>query len=231
MLLNSGGGVGPRVTKLLHDQGVGTIRSGSLSSAEERLLARCLSDVFWVVDKLGLPRYVAEKAGELAWKAVAAKVVKRARKPTAAAMVYIASNHHGICKTLGDIAAATDVSVNQLSREIGKIVFGLNIKVKPLDTVLFIERITKSLYLDGETTEMACQIYRISSVDRKLSGRKPSAVSAAAVYLACKRRNVKITLNSVAEAGGISVLTLRKTVSLLQNILTEKRKLDQNKSS
>lgn len=224
MLLSSGGGVGPRVTKLLHDMGVGTMRSGPLSSPEERLMTRVLSDVFWVADKVGVPKAVAEKAGELARKAVASKLIKRSRKPTAAALVYIASNHHGLCKTVEDMASTTDVPVNQLNREIGKIIFGLRIKVKPLDAFRFIERIAKNLELDAETTDAACQIFSTSNAGKKLSGRKPSAVSAAAVYLACKKRKIKITLNRVAEAGGISVLTLRKTVYLLEAILEESGK-------
>lgn len=219
MLLDSSGGVGPRVTELLHDHGVGTINAGRLSSAEERLLSRVLSEVIWVGDKIGVPKAVAERAGELARKAVAAKLVKRARKATAAAIVYIAINHHGLCRTVEEIAATMDVPVHQLNKEIGKIVFGLKIKVNPLDTAIFIERIAKMLELGSDITEAACRIYTSSAVGSRLSGRKPSAISAAALYIACRMKGKKVTLTQLAETGGISVLTLRKTINLLETVL------------
>ncbi|MEM1947173.1 MAG: transcription initiation factor IIB family protein [Candidatus Caldarchaeum sp.] len=228
MLANSRGGVGPPVTELLHDKGIGTIRSGRFSPRDEKLLVRLLGDVFWVADKICVPREVAETAGELARKAVATKAVKKARKTTAAALVYISCSHHGFCRTLEDIASNTDIPVNQLNREVGRMVFGLKIKVKPLDVSSLIERISRSLELSHETTAAACEIYRISTFSRKLAGRKPSAISAAAVYIACRKHGVKTTMTQLAEAGKISLLTLRKTITLLESILEELRNKGEN---
>jgi len=218
MLLDSRGGVGPRVTSLLHDGGIGTISKGRLLSSEERLLTRLLSEVFWIADKIGLPRQAAEGAGELARKAVFSKLVKRSRRPAAAALVYLSANNNGLCKSMEEIASAADVPLNQLNREVSRLVFGLNLRLKPFNVAALIDKLTRTLELPQTTANTACRIYQSAASSGKISGRKPAAISAAAVYLACRREGVKKPLSTVSEAAGVSVLTLRKAIALLESI-------------
>uniref|UniRef100_A0A7C5LDN4 Transcription initiation factor IIB family protein n=1 Tax=Caldiarchaeum subterraneum TaxID=311458 RepID=A0A7C5LDN4_CALS0 len=216
MLFDGKEGVGPRLTQLLHDRGIGTIKTGRLSPSEEKLLTRLLSEVAWISDKLALTKLVAEKAGELSRKAVAQKVFKRARRASAAAAVFIASNHCGLVKTLEEVALASDVPVNMLSHEVSRMVFGLNIKVKPPDYEALITRIGKNLGLEPSTVEEAVKLCNDLCLGRLLMGRKPSAVSAAALYIACTNNGLKIPFTRLASAAGVSALTLRKTIQHIQ---------------
>ncbi|MEM4189238.1 MAG: hypothetical protein QW544_01810 [Candidatus Caldarchaeum sp.] len=208
--------VGPRVTELLHDRGVGTIKTGRLSPAEEKLLSRLLSEIVWISDKLALSRLVAEKAGELSRKAVAQKVFKRARKASAAAAVFLALNQYGLVNTLEEVAAASDVPVNMLNREVSRMVFGLRVKVKPPDYEALMTRIGKNLGLEPQLVEKAVKLCNDLCLGRMLMGRKPSAVAAAALYTACVNNGLKIPFTKLAEAAGISTLTIRKTIRHIQ---------------
>ncbi|MCS6769219.1 MAG: hypothetical protein NZ570_02140 [Candidatus Caldarchaeum sp.] len=213
MLFDGKHGVGPGVTNLLHDRGLGTVKTGRFSSAEEKLLSRLLSEVVWVSDKLCLPKPVAEKAGEIVRLAVDRRVFRRARRASAAAAIYIASNHMGFSKTLNEVSAASDAPAALLAKEVSRIVFGLNLKFKTPDYEALTSRIAKSLELEHEVVEEACRLLREWRVRFLVMGRKPSAIAAAAVYVACRSRGVKISMTRLAEAGGVSAPTLKRIVS------------------
>ncbi len=215
--------LGPGITHLLHDQGVGTIRTGRFSSPEEKLLTRLLSEIAWISDKLGLTKSVAEKAGELGRRAIAQNLFRRVRRASAAAVVYIASNQQGLCKTLEEVASASDVPLTMLGKEVSKLVFGLKIRLKPLDCEVLITRFGKILELEQEIVDEACRLYRDRRISRVLMGRKPSAVSAAIMYLACRNKGHRIPLSKVAESCRVSVLTLRKTIASIQSAVNDQK--------
>jgi transcription initiation factor TFIIIB Brf1 subunit/transcription initiation factor TFIIB len=109
-------GVGPKLTPLLHDRGVGTLKVGRMSTARERLLSNMLREVAWVSDKLGVGMGVAEMAAEFVRRAVEKGVVRRTLRASAAAAVYLAANHHGLGRTLDDVAKAADIPTTQLAK-------------------------------------------------------------------------------------------------------------------
>jgi len=221
MFLDAEKGLGPGLTHLLHDQGVGTIKTGRYSPPREKLLSHLLGEIVWISDKLGLPKVVAEKAGELGRRAVAQGLFKRARKASAAATVYVAAKQYGLGKTLREVATASDIPLSMLNHEISKIVFELKVKVRPINYELLITRIGRILNLQPEIVEEACTISRNSRLTNNLMGRRPSAVSSAILYMVCRRNGLKIPFTRIAEAAGVSSTTLRKTVDHLKSLMTE----------
>ncbi|MEM2973487.1 MAG: transcription initiation factor IIB family protein [Candidatus Caldarchaeum sp.] len=216
MFFNGKNSVGPGLTSLLHDRGLGTVKTSRLSSPNEKLLSRLLSEVVWVSDKLVLPKHVAEKAGELVRLAVAEGVFRRSRRASAAAAVYIASNHLNHSKTLQELAAAADVPVALLAKEVSRTVFGLNLKAKAPDYEMFMHRIARTLNLEHEVLEEGCRILKEWRERNLVAGRKPSSVAAAAVYFACRRLGVKVYVARLAEAGCVSAPTLKRIITYLE---------------
>ncbi|MEM0443601.1 MAG: hypothetical protein QXS57_04735 [Candidatus Caldarchaeum sp.] len=218
MFFNGKNSVGPGLTSLLHDRGLGTVKTGRLSSRSEKLLTRLLSEVVWISDKLVLPRHVAEKAGELVQLAVAEGVFRRSRRASAAAAVYVASNYLNYSRTLQELAAAADVPVALLARELSRTVFGLNLKARAPDYEMFMHRIAKSLELDHGVLEEGYRILKEWRERNLVAGRKPSSVAAAAVYFACRKLGVKVYVARLAEAGCVSASTIKRIITYLERL-------------
>jgi len=210
-------GVGPRFTPLLHDRGVGTLKVGRVSTARERLLSNMLREVVWVSDKLGVGTGVAEMAAEFVRRAMEKGVVRRTSRASAAAAVYLAANHHGLGRTLDDVAKAADITTTQLTKHVSNFVMGINLRPIPPNYDALVKRFGKALEISSEVVERACMLLKTGGLASQLVGRKPSAVAAAALYLACRSRGQKISMTRLSEASGVSILTLRKTTNILSS--------------
>ena len=220
-------GVGPKLTPLLHDRGVGTLKVGRMSTARERLLSNMLREVAWVSDKLGVGMGVAEMAAEFVRRAVEKGVVRRTLRASAAAAVYLAANHHGLGRTIDDVAKAADIPTTQLAKQVSRVVIGLNLRPMPPNYEALVKRFGKVLDVSPEVVERACMLLKTHGLASQLAGRKPSAVAAAALYLACQSGGQKIPMTRLSEASGVSSLTLRKTTNILSSYCggAEKRHL------
>jgi len=208
-------GVGPKLTPLLHDRGVGTLSVGRVSTAKERLLSKMLGEVVWVSDKLGVGRGAAELAAEFVRRAVEKGVVKRTLRAAAAAAVYLATSQLNLGTTLEDVARAADVPTTLLVRQISKTVIGLNLRPNPPNYEALVKRFGKMVDAHPDVVQRACTLLKTHGLAAQLIGRKPSAVAAAALYVASQHKGHKIPMTRLSEASGVSLLTLRKTTNIL----------------
>lgn len=158
-------------------------------------------------DGLGLPEDVKAKAEEIYMQARAAKLsLGRDGRVVRAASVYAACRVLGYPITLLEVAQLHDCPRGMVGRLYRILARELGLKPAPETPESYIMR-NKRL-LSRRVVEKTLKILRRCS--SSLVGRKPSAVAAAAAYLASDRRLKPIWLGEVFSTTPVSVRVLSK---------------------
>jgi transcription initiation factor TFIIB len=184
------------------------------TSQKEKRLAMGLSMVDRYVSYLGLPKNYKEACALIYRKAVANNLIRgRSVQTVAAAVIYAVCRLNGIPRTLEEIGRACSLTSKAERKRIGKAyralsrTLKLNVPlVKPED---YISRFSADLGLTQKTHEEAVKIVREAQGIENLSSAIPAGIVAAAIYIAARKTNEKITQKRISQVVGVSEPTLR----------------------
>jgi transcription initiation factor TFIIB len=204
-----------------------------LYGSTDRSLKRAFTELDTLKDKLALPNSVVEKAAYLYRKAQERGLIRgRTMSAMIAATIYIACRQILAGKTLNEIAEGSNVKPKILSQSYRILVTELDIKTAPmLDPMKCIAKVANKLKLNERTTRQAMNIMNEIITKEKSAGKHPMGLAAAALYMSClnntfpdsskkdNRNNNTRTQASIAQAAGITDVTLRNTVKKLKNEL------------
>ena len=161
-----------------------------VSNATERNLAFALSELDRMASAMGLPRNVRETAAMIYRKAVNKNLIRgRSIEGVVAASLYAACRQCGVPRTLNEVADSSRVG----RKEIGR-------------TYRFM---TRELKLSGEVQTKAAEILKDASEKELTSGRGPTGVAAAAIYISSILCNERRTQREVADVAGVTEVTIR----------------------
>lgn len=230
--------VGAPMTYMMHDHGLSTIidwrdrdiygrdlppgrreemqmlrkwqRRIRVSDATERNLAFALAELERVASQLGLPKNVREEAAVMYRSAVEARLIRgRSIEGVAAAALYAACRKHSIPRTLDEISQMSRASKKEIGRSYRFILRELAIKIPPTNAVDYIHRFVNDLTLPGVVQSKALEIIQAAEEHGLTSGRGPTGVAAAAIYIASTLLNYKRTQRDVANVAGVTEVTIR----------------------
>jgi transcription initiation factor TFIIB len=230
--------VGPPMTYSIHDKGLSTMidwrnrdsygkdlapkkraqiyrlrkwqRRIRVSDATERNLAFALSELDRMASHLTLPKNVREAASVLYRRAVDKRLIRgRSIEGVAAASLYAACRKCKVPRTLDEIATVSRVGKKEIGRSYRFIAGELNISIPPTNPIDFIPRFTSSLNLPGDVQSRAVEIIQTASERGLTSGRGPTGVAAAAIYIASVLLNQRRTQRDVAEVAQVTEVTVR----------------------
>jgi transcription initiation factor TFIIB len=213
---SSGQKLDPSMHSMIHRLRTWNFRTQIHTTAERNLL-RALNELARVKDKLGLSDAIIEKTAYIYRKAQE-KHLTRGRSVSAilAAAIYIACREMGASRTLADIAAAMDVKRKIISRSHRILINELDINVPPVDLVKCIAKIANKMSIDEKTKRMAMHTM-VDLVDREIStGKSPMALAASVLYTSCIRNDENKTQRNIAEAAGVTEVTIRNRVKDLR---------------
>ena len=125
------------------------------------------------------------------------------------AALYIACRELGIPKTLKEIAGANNIKRKALAKSYRLLISELNIKIPIVDPTKCIVKVANKVNLNEKTKRNAVDI--IYQLNKKgiSAGKDPMGVAATVLYLACLNTGEKRTQTDIAQAAGITVVTLR----------------------
>ena len=171
-------------------------------------------------DKLGLSDSMVEKTAYIYRKAQE-RGFSRGRSIAAVldAAIYIACREIGISRTIKDIATISDVRWKELARIYRILVFELYIKIPIVDPMKCITKVANKVNLSEKTKRQGMSIMKDLSEREISAGKHPMSLAATVLYLSCRMTGENITQENIANAAGVTGVTLRNRLNDLKKQL------------
>jgi transcription initiation factor TFIIB len=182
----------------------------NIHRSSERNLSRAFQKLDILKDKLGLSDTIVEKTAYIFRKVHERQLLRgRTVDGMLAAAVYVACREMGTSITLKDIAAASNLTYKDVSRNYRVLVFGFDIKIPITDPMKCIAKVANKLGINEKTKNQAMSIMN-EIVKREMSpGKVPMGLAASVLYLACRLTGEEVSQTSVAAASGVTEVTIR----------------------
>ncbi len=181
-----------------------------VSNATERNLAFALSELDRMASGMGLPRNVRETAAMVYRKAVNKNLIRgRSIEGVVAASLYAACRQCNVPRTLDEIAGASRVGRKEIGRTYRFMTRELKLKLMPTRPEDYISRFCSELKLTGEVQTRAMEILSEAAKKELTSGRGPTGVAAASIYISSILCNARRTQREVADVAGVTEVTIR----------------------
>jgi transcription initiation factor TFIIB len=178
---------------------------------------RAFSELDRLKDKLGLSDAMVQKTAYIYRKAEEKRLIRgRSISSILAAAIYIACREMGAARSLRDVTEITNVTRKALSRSYRLLVIELDIKVPLVDPMKCITRIASKAKLSEKTMRTA--ISTMNEVVKKeiSAGKDPMGLGAAVLYLSCLTNGENTTQKDIAEAAGVTEVTVRNRLNDLK---------------
>lgn len=182
----------------------------SIATSMERNLVIALAELDRVASSLGLPENIKESAALLYRKAVKEELIRgRLIESVVAAVIYAICRLQGIPRTLDEISRASGIEKKEIGRAYRFLKAELNVDVPLTDPAQYVPKFATALKLGGEVQEEAVRLIRKALRKGLISGRGPTGVAAAALYIASAMHGEKKTQKEVADVAGVTEVTIR----------------------
>ena len=181
-----------------------------ISTAIERNLKLALAELKRVSSFLKLPGAVDEEAAKIYTMAVQRGLVRgRSMESVVAGALYAACRRHEVPRTLDELSEASGIDKKEIGRTYRFITRELGMRILPSNPIDYIPRFASALKLSAETQSKAVEILEKAQEIELTSGRGPTGIAAASLYVAALINNEKRTQREVADVAGVTEVTIR----------------------
>ena len=181
-----------------------------VNASSDKNLRQALSQLATLKDKLSLNDAVIEKASYIYRKALEKGLVRgRSISALIAAALYAACRDTETPRTLKDIAQASNIKRKDIARCYRLLLRELNLKMPVVNPINCISRIASRAGLSEKTKRKATKILQTAEELKISAGKDPMGLAAAALYVACVTLGENKTQRDVAEAAGVTEVTIR----------------------
>ncbi|MBS3113361.1 transcription initiation factor IIB [Candidatus Woesearchaeota archaeon] len=181
-----------------------------ISTAIERNLKLALAELKRVSSYLKLPKSVEEEAARIYTQAVQRGLVRgRSMESVVAGALYAACRRHEVPRTLDELAESSNIEKKEIGRTYRFITRELGISILPSNPADYIARFSSALKLNPETQSTAIEILEKAQKAELTSGRGPTGIAAASLYVAALLHGEKRTQREVADVAGVTEVTIR----------------------
>jgi transcription initiation factor TFIIB len=182
----------------------------NVHKSSDRNLRRAFQRLEILKDKLGLSNSIVEKTAYIFRKAHERQLVRgRTIDGMLAATTYVVCREMGMSLTLKDIAATSNLTYKDISRNYSVLVFELDIKIPLVDPMKCIVKVASKLGLNERTKKRAISIMN-EVVKKEMSpGKVPMGMAGAVLYLTCQMVGEDVSQTSIAAASGVTEVTIR----------------------
>jgi transcription initiation factor TFIIB len=181
-----------------------------VSDATERNLTFALSELDRMASHLSLPKNLRECAARIYRDAVKSHLIRgRSIEGVAAAALYAACRQMKIPRTLTEISDVARVGRKEIGRSYRFVAGRLNMSLQPTNPVEYISRFVAELNLSPKCQRKAIEIVQEAAKKGLTSGRGPTGVAAAAIYVASVMYKERRTQRDVARVAQVTEVTVR----------------------
>jgi len=186
----------------------------------DRNLAQAMAELDRLSDRVYIPRPIKEKAAVIYRKALDKSLVRgRSIAAVVAAAAYAACRGSGTPRALHEIAEASLVDKKDVARCYRLLLRELDMHMPIADPLTYVSKIAERTGISGKTQGIAIRILREARKKRAAAGKDPMGLAAAALYIACLQNNEKKTQKDIAEAAGVTEVTVRNRYKPLKRQL------------
>jgi len=180
----------------------------STAIGRQRLVAQAEIDRLSAL--LSIPDKAREDSMEIYHKAWGNNLIHgRSIEKILAASIYLACRKHNVPRTLDEIQEVTKVGRKDIVKTSKLLANRLGMRLAPTSPLEYVSRFCAKLNLKKPVEEKAREIIN-KSLDKGItSGRGPTGIVASAIYIAAILCNDRKTQKDVAEATGVTEVTLR----------------------
>jgi transcription initiation factor TFIIB len=191
----------------------------NVHKSSDRNLRRAFQKLDTLKDKLSLSDSVVEKTAYIFRKIHEKQLVRgRTIDGMLAAAVYAVCREMGISITLRDIAAASNLTYKDISRNYTVLVFELDIRVPLVDPMKCIVKVASKLGVNERTKKRAMGIMS-EVVKKEMSpGKVPMGLAGAVLYLTCQLVGEDVSQTNIAAASGVTEVTIRNRIKDLTKL-------------
>jgi len=183
----------------------------------DRNLREALGELNKLKDKIRISPNVMEKAAYIYRKGLEKKLVKgRSITGMIAASLYAACRDSGTPRTLKELADAANVKRKDVARGYRLLYRELDLKMPVVDSVQCIAKISSKLELPEKTKRCAIKVLQAAQDNKESAGKSPMGFAATALYLACNKTGLSITQKDLADASGVTEVTIRNRLKSLK---------------
>ena len=187
-------------------------------NSEDRNLRQALNELTRLKDTIALSSNVLEKAAYLYRKVLEKKLVRgRSISAMIAASLYAACRDTETPRTLKDVSDAANVKRKDIARCYRLLYYELDLKMPVVNPIQCISRISSQLNLSEKTKRHAMKVLQNAQDNKESSGKDPMGLAATALYISCIKNGDAITQRDLAEAAGVTEVTIRNRYKGFKN--------------
>ena len=186
----------------------------------DRNFRQAFSELDRLKDKLALSDAVIEKTAYIYRKALDKGLVRGRSIPgLVAAALYAACRDMETPRTLTDVANGINIKRKDVARCYRLLLRELDLKMPVVDPIKCVARIVSKAGLSEKTKRRAVTILKDASELEITAGKDPMGLAAAALYLSCVMNGESHTQKDVAQAAGVTEVTIRNRYKGLKESL------------
>ena len=176
----------------------------------DRNFRQAFSELDRLKDKLAVGDAVIEKAAYIYRKALEKGLVRgRSISALIASALYAACRDTETPRTLKDISNSSNIKRKDIARCYRLLLRELNLKMPVVNPIKCVARIASKASLSEKTKRDASKILKTAEEMKISAGKDPMGLAAAALYVACVTNGENKTQRDVAEAAGVTEVTIR----------------------
>ena len=147
----------------------------------------------------------------------------RSMESVVAGALYAACRRHDVPRTLDELSEASAIEKKEIGRTYRFVTRELGISILPSNPADYIPRFASALKLSAETQSNSIEILERAQKAELTSGRGPTGIAAAALYVSALLHGEKRTQREVADVAGVTEVTIRNRYKeLLDKLKLEK---------
>jgi transcription initiation factor TFIIB len=179
-----------------------------------------MTELSRLTDKLHIPKPVKERAAVVYRKALDKGLVRgRSINAIIAASLYAACRITGTPRTLSEMAGHCTIDKKDLARCYRLLLRELSLQM-PIPKAQFrVPKIAAKVKIGERTQQTAVNILRRAENIKATAGKDPMGLAAAALYIASVMNKEKKTQKSIANAAGVTEVTIRNRYKGLREAL------------
>jgi transcription initiation factor TFIIB len=195
-------------------------RRSQMHESADRNMGKAFVQLRTFADKLSLPEEIVERAAYVYRKALERGLIRgRSITEMIAASLYAACRDSEIPRTLKDVAKVANITRKDLARSYRLLIREMDIKMPVPDPAKSVAKIASKVNAGEKTRRRALEILAKARQLGVSAGKDPVGLAASALYVASTLSGEDKTQRDIAQAAGVTEVTIRNRYKNLRNAL------------